>query len=106
MEREKRELVNCGTGQRGKKADRRRDGQREKGKKEACDSTTPMDMNMMVNCVASFKSDPVVVFDVHPSKSAGTGSNISSFNHQTCTHTHTPAAAAAPPAVTQSCNSY
>lgn len=76
---------------------RQADGEKEK--KEPCDNTTPMDMNMMMNSVARFKSNPVVVFDVHPSKSAGTGSNISSLNH--FTHTHSPAAA-----VTQSCNSY
>lgn len=69
----------------------------EDQKKAACDNVTPMDMNMMVNCVAKFKSNPVVVFDVHPSKSAGTGSNISSFNH--LAHTR-------PAAVTQSSSSY
>lgn len=67
---------------------------REEEKKDSCDNVTPMDMNMMMNCVARFKSNPVVVFDVHPSKSAGIGSNISPFNH--LTHTHSPAAGCNP----------
>ena len=35
--------------------------EREREKKEPCDKITAMDMNMKMNCVARFKSNPVVL---------------------------------------------
>lgn len=82
------------SGQTGTQADR------EKEKKEPCDNITPMDMNTMMNCVARFKSNPVVLslmFTTQSQQGLEATLALSIILH---THTHSPAA------VTQSCNSY
>lgn len=47
------------------------------------DNAVPMDTSPAVNWAARFKSNAALVFDVHPSQSAGTGCNISRFHHLT-----------------------
>lgn len=79
-------------------ADRLGDRQTEKEKKEPCDNITPMDMNMMMNCVAKFKSNSVVLSLMFTTQSQrGLEATLAL---SIISHTHSPAA------VTQSCNFY
>lgn len=74
--------LNPGSRQAGRQADR------GKEKKEPYDNITPMDMNMMMNCVARFESNAVVLSLMFSTQSQQGLEATLALSMITHTHTH------------------